>query len=281
MPSQSQFGLALTTRAHTLSIPIVGGSARFSGPRYTWQKGSTCGSTDPTPDRHDQMLCVVHVRFGRGGASMAPRDSLPVRGGCPSLPSDPDSPRRPEPRREPALDAPKRPHRPPRVGDPMRKRQLIALALVSISGTSVAACAGDGQAGSDDSPEVQRWEERAERVTIIRDDWGIAHVYGQTDADAVFGMIYAQAEDDFNRIEVNFLNSQGRLAEAEGESQVWRDLRDEAVHRPQRHAGRVRVQPPVAEGPHGCLGRRSQLLPAHATQTCTHGSLPASSPGWR
>ena len=64
--------------------------------------------------------------------------------------------------------------------------------------------------------EVARWESRAEDITIIRDDWGIAHVYGQTDADAVFGMVYAQAEDDFNRIEVNFLNSQGRLAEPKG-----------------------------------------------------------------
>ena len=62
-----------------------------------------------------------------------------------------------------------------------------------------------------------RWQEQAARVTIQRDDWGIAHVHGRSDADAVFGMIYAQAEDDFNRIELNFLNSQGRLAEAEGE----------------------------------------------------------------
>lgn len=74
-------------------------------------------------------------------------------------------------------------------------------------------------------PEVAAWEARAERVTITRDDWGIPHVYGPTDADAVFGMMYAQAEDDFNRIEVNFLNSQGRLAEAEGEAEIWRDLR--------------------------------------------------------
>src|SRR5262249_19104596 len=48
---------------------------------------------------------------------------------------------------------------------------------------------------------------------------------GKTDADAVFGMIYAQAEDDFNRVETNFINSQGRLAEAEGERAIWRDLR--------------------------------------------------------
>ena len=75
------------------------------------------------------------------------------------------------------------------------------------------------------NPELKRWEQRARNVTITRDDWGIAHVYGRTDADAVFGAIYAQAEDDFNRVETNYLNSMGRLAEAEGESAIWRDLR--------------------------------------------------------
>ena len=75
------------------------------------------------------------------------------------------------------------------------------------------------------APDVALWEAQADEVTITRDDWGIAHVRGATDADAVFGMIFAQAEDDFNRIEVNLLNSQGRLAEAEGEHEVWRDLR--------------------------------------------------------
>src|SRR5437763_3867172 len=73
--------------------------------------------------------------------------------------------------------------------------------------------------------EAQRWQQRARNVTITRDEWGIAHVHGRTDADAVFGMIYAQAEDDFNRVEMNYINSMGRLAEAGGESAVWRDLR--------------------------------------------------------
>lgn len=73
--------------------------------------------------------------------------------------------------------------------------------------------------------EAARWERQAQNVTIIRDDWGIPHVYGRTDADAVFGLIYAQAEDDFNRIETNYLNSMGRLAEAEGESAIYQDLR--------------------------------------------------------
>ena len=75
------------------------------------------------------------------------------------------------------------------------------------------------------NPDLRRWEQRARNVTITRDDWGIAHIYGKTDADAVFGAIYAQAEDDFNRVETNYLNSMGRLAEAEGESAIWRDLR--------------------------------------------------------
>ena len=65
----------------------------------------------------------------------------------------------------------------------------------------------------------------ANRVTIIRDEWGIAHIHGHTDADAVYGMIYAQAEDDFPRIERNYLTNLGRLAEAEGEPALWQDLR--------------------------------------------------------
>ncbi len=77
----------------------------------------------------------------------------------------------------------------------------------------------------DKSVEYALWESQAANVQIVRDDWGIAHVTGKTDADAVFGAIYAQAEDDFNRIETNYLNSLGRLAEAEGERAIWSDLR--------------------------------------------------------
>jgi acyl-homoserine-lactone acylase len=73
--------------------------------------------------------------------------------------------------------------------------------------------------------ENARWHSEASKVTITRDDWGIAHVYGPTDANAVFGMIYAQAEDDFPRIEANYLTNLGRLAEAEGEKAIWQDLR--------------------------------------------------------
>jgi len=73
--------------------------------------------------------------------------------------------------------------------------------------------------------DAARWEQQAQNVTIVRDDWGIPHVSGKSDADAVFGVIYAQAEDDFNRVETNYLTSLGRLAEAEGESAIYQDLR--------------------------------------------------------
>ncbi len=70
-----------------------------------------------------------------------------------------------------------------------------------------------------------RWAQQAATVTITRDDWGIAHVSAATDAQVVFGAIYAQAEDDFGRIEANYLTALGRTAEAEGEAAIWQDLR--------------------------------------------------------
>src|SRR4029450_7759470 len=79
-----------------------------------------------------------------------------------------------------------------------------------------------GPAAADD---LARWRAEAARVSIVRDDWGIAHVRGKSDADAVFGMAYAQAEDDFNRVETNYLTNLGWLAQAEGVSAIWQDLR--------------------------------------------------------
>jgi acyl-homoserine-lactone acylase len=96
------------------------------------------------------------------------------------------------------------------------KRHVLAVAL------SVCSLLLPRVGHADD---LARWKAQAERVTIIRDTWGVPHVYGKTDADAIFGMLYAQAEDDFNRIEMNFINASGRLAEVEGEAEVWRDLR--------------------------------------------------------
>ncbi len=74
-------------------------------------------------------------------------------------------------------------------------------------------------------PEVARWQSLAENVTIIRDDFGVPHIYGKSDADAVFGLLYAQCEDDFNRVEQNYIWATGRLAEVEGEKALYSDLR--------------------------------------------------------
>ncbi len=107
-------------------------------------------------------------------------------------------------------------------------RPILLLLAISI----LAAC-GPAPQEDDDSAnaeiftdaEVARWRERAARVEILRDRWGIAHIYGETDADTVFGALYAQAEDDFNRVETNYINAMGRLAEAEGAGRIYRDLR--------------------------------------------------------
>lgn len=75
------------------------------------------------------------------------------------------------------------------------------------------------------STEIEAWTRRAEQVEIIRDEWGIPHIYAQTDADAVFGMLYAQCEDDFKRVERNYIDALGRMAQAYGSDYIWHDLR--------------------------------------------------------
>src|SRR5438876_4000782 len=95
------------------------------------------------------------------------------------------------------------------------KHFILAAAVVC------ASCAGQAAADKD----LATLEKQAQNITITRDNWGVPHVYGKTDADAVFGVVYAQAEDDFNRVETNYLNAMGRLAEAEGEAEIYRDLR--------------------------------------------------------
>ena len=103
------------------------------------------------------------------------------------------------------------------------KKFLVAAGLLAVSVSPSAAPQQD----------AARWKAEAANVTIIRDDWGIPHVYGKTDADAVFGVIYAQAEDDFNRVETNYLISLGRLAEAEGEGAIYKDLRYRLINDPE------------------------------------------------
>ncbi len=96
------------------------------------------------------------------------------------------------------------------------RNRLLLLALLT-TGLTTAPSAADTDRG--------RWQRQAARVTITRDDWGIPHIRGRSDADAVFGLMYAQGEDDFSRVEANYLTALGRTAEAEGEDAIWGDLR--------------------------------------------------------
>ncbi len=72
--------------------------------------------------------------------------------------------------------------------------------------------------------EINRWKQRSTNVSIVRDNYGIPHIYGKTDADAVFGLMYAQCEDDFSRVEMNYIEKLGRMAEVKGEPALYSDL---------------------------------------------------------
>src|SRR4051812_14692360 len=107
----------------------------------------------------------------------------------------------------------------------------------AISGVLLLLCAAvastaTAQIPSPSQRDIARWSREAENVTITRDDWGIPHISGKTDADAVFGLIYAQAEDDFNRVETNYFDALGRAAESEGEGAIYRDLRMRLINNP-------------------------------------------------
>ncbi|MRS62596.1 penicillin acylase family protein [Larkinella terrae] len=87
----------------------------------------------------------------------------------------------------------------------------------------LSALAGKSQTFRPD--EIARWKKRAKAVTITRDTWDIPHISGKTDADVVFGLLYTQCEDDFARVEENYIDAIGRMAEVEGETALYHDLR--------------------------------------------------------
>jgi acyl-homoserine-lactone acylase len=96
------------------------------------------------------------------------------------------------------------------------KKLFVTLILLCVQQIIVAQ--------SFSSSEISKWKVQAKKVTIIRDNWGIPHVYGKTDADAVFGLLYAQCEDDFKRVEMNYVEKLGRMSEIKGEAELYNDL---------------------------------------------------------
>ena len=120
---------------------------------------------------------------------------------------------------------------------------LLALLPAQASSPEGTLTATKPAASKPNAAEHARWQASARRVTIMRDKWGIPHVFGKTDADAVFGLLYAQAEDDFNRVELNYINALGRLAEVEGEAEIWRDLRMKLFITPRNLQARFAASP--------------------------------------
>src|SRR6476661_370065 len=88
--------------------------------------------------------------------------------------------------------------------------------------------AGSSQTFSSD--EISHFKEQAQKVTISIDNWGIPHIHGKTDADAVFGLMYTQCEQNFARVERNYLEVFGRLAEVDGEQQMFGDLQMQMIY---------------------------------------------------
>ena len=118
----------------------------------------------------------------------------------------------------------------------------MMLARAIVGGLALAGLVLGGPAAAQ-SLESTRWRALANQVTITRDDWGVAHVHGHSDADAVFGMIYAQAEDDFGRIEQNYLTALGRVSEVRGQAALMQDLRARLYVDPADLRARYRASP--------------------------------------
>ncbi|MNM20518.1 Glutaryl-7-aminocephalosporanic-acid acylase precursor [compost metagenome] len=125
----------------------------------------------------------------------------------------------------------------------LHSRTLFAAIACGIV-ASTPALATPAVSASASAVDLARWRAQAANVSIARDTWGVPHVTGNSDADAVFGLMYAQAEDDFPRVERNYINAMGRLAEVEGEGELYRDLRMKLFIDPADLQAQYRASPP-------------------------------------
>jgi acyl-homoserine-lactone acylase len=114
--------------------------------------------------------------------------------------------------------------------------------------------------------EITRWQQHAKQVTITRDTWGVPHIYGKTDADVVFGLLYTQCEDDFARVEENYITSTGRLAEVEGESALYHDLRARLFMDSTQAIAIYKKSPVWMKQLLDAFADGNQLLPLHPSQ---------------
>jgi acyl-homoserine-lactone acylase len=72
--------------------------------------------------------------------------------------------------------------------------------------------------------EKSAWAKQAKAIEIIKDNWGVPHIYTKTDADAVFGMMYVQCEEHFSKVEDVIISRMGRESEVQGKASIYKDL---------------------------------------------------------
>ena len=111
------------------------------------------------------------------------------------------------------------------VAMPQRSAKSTPAARYGVAILILAATGCSGQA----PPPTDAATAMARTVTIYRDRYGVPYVHGPTDASAVFGFAYAQAEDNFSQIEDSYIHALGRAAEVYGGSKVAEDWLNRAL----------------------------------------------------
>ena len=142
--------------------------------------------------------------------------------------------------------------------------------------------------------EIARHTQHAQNVTITRDNWGVPHIYGKTDADAVFGLLYAQCEENFKKVEENNLEMLGRLSEVYGEEQLYNDLQMRMIYDTAAAIADYKISPSwlrklldaAADGVNYYLYKHPEVKPAVLTHfepwfalLRTNGSISATQTG--
>ncbi len=105
----------------------------------------------------------------------------------------------------------------------MSPKNIVLSAAVFLS-LSAAACAAPAPDAGAPRQESAPLVELAESVTIYRDDYGVPHIFGPTDASVVFGAAYARAEDEFDYMEQAVIKLLGRASEVSGEDWLAWDV---------------------------------------------------------
>src|SRR6201991_2056767 len=105
---------------------------------------------------------------------------------------------------------------------------LLLIVVAALLFTQANRVVGFQKSSTSNAPSARL----ARSVTIYRDTYGVPHVFGRTDASTVFGFAYAQAEDNFWRVEENFILALGRASEISGKKMLDEDRLNHAIEIP-------------------------------------------------